>query len=74
MGQGVWCRACDRVGEVTGYVRLTDDVIDAVFARLEGLAPELCEGCAVLMSENALVTLHWCPRTAVEEEQEPWLY
>jgi hypothetical protein len=79
MGQGVWCPACDRVGEVTGYVRVTDDVVDAVFARLEGLAPELCAGCALVMSEDALVTLHRCPWTAEEEEEEeeewePWLY
>ena len=71
--QGVWCPACDRVDEVTGYVRLTDDPTDAVVARLEGLAPELCERCAVTTREN-LVTLHRCPGTAEEEEQEPWLY
>jgi hypothetical protein len=74
MRQGVWCPACDRVSEVTGYVRLTDDVIPAGFAPLEGLAPELCDGCAMVVSESALVTLDRCRRTAEEEEQEPWLY
>jgi hypothetical protein len=75
MSQGAWCPACDRVGEVTGDVPVTDGVVDAVFAGLEGLAPERCQGCAVAMSEDTLVTLHRCPRTSEEEEEEePWLY
>jgi predicted Fe-S protein YdhL (DUF1289 family) len=74
VGEEIPCHACDRVAEVTGYVRLADDVVDAVLARLEGLAPDLCDGCARVMRENALVTLRWFPRTAEEEEREPWLY
>jgi hypothetical protein len=78
VGEGIRCHACGRVAEVTGYFRLADEVVDAVLARLEGLAPDLCDGCARVMRDNALVTLRWCPRTAEEEEEkeerEPWLY
>jgi hypothetical protein len=78
-GEGIRCHACGRVTEVTGYVHLAVDVVDAVLARLEGLAPDLCDGCAGVMREHALVTLRRCPGTAGEEEEEdeerePWLY
>jgi hypothetical protein len=76
-GEGIRCHACGRVAEVTGYVHLADDVVDAVLAHLEGLAPDRCEGCAEVIRDNTLVTLRWCPGTEEEEEEEerePWLY